>query len=155
MDTRITWQGELAFLATAHDGFEVKLDGASGAGHGAGPMEMLGMALAGCTGMDAISILEKKRQKITRFEVIFHGERAHEHPTRFLKGALDYMVTGHGVDEAAVVRAIELSVTKYCPVYASIRGSFPMAFAYSIYEGEAAGGQTLVAKGEYVPPAAA
>jgi putative redox protein len=155
MDTKITWQTGLAFSATAHDGFHVKMDGTSGPGHGAGPMELLAMAIAGCTGMDAISILQKKRQTVTRFEVSFHGDRAREHPTRFLAAALEYMVTGHGLEEAAVLRAIELSVTKYCPVYASMRGSFPVTFSYTIFEGEAEGAQTLVAEGRYFPPAAA
>jgi hypothetical protein len=69
----------------------------------------------------------------------------------FTRAVIDYEVTGNSVDEAAVVRSIELSALRYCPVQGMLRTVVPMEFRYTIYEGEAQGERTLVKSGVYVP----
>jgi len=136
MQAKVTWQKELQFIGIADSGFPVKLDSHSSPETGVGPLEMVAIALAGCTAMDVISILEKKKEDITSFEVKVDADRAADHPKRFVKAVLQYVVHGHGVDEDALRRAIELSVTKYCSVHAMLKEAFPIALKYSIYEGD-------------------
>jgi putative redox protein len=116
----------------------VVMDGAvenGGLGSGIRPMEALLTSLASCSGMDVISILQKKRQRVTGFTVEVEGQRADEHPRRYVHIALTYVVRGHGVDEAAVARAVELSLTKYCGVTASLNSE--IVSSYRIEEEEA------------------
>ena len=94
----------------------------------------MAVSLAGCTGMDVISILKKKRQTVTDFEVRVDADRASEHPKVFTSAIIDYRVTGHDVDEKAVVRAIQLSAERYCPANAMLRQAFPIKFRYQIFE---------------------
>jgi putative redox protein len=83
---------------------------------GASPMELLLAALAGCTGMDVISILRKKRQEVTSYEVRIHGLRAEEHPKVYKQIIVEHIFSGHNIQELAVQRAIQLSQEKYCGV---------------------------------------
>lgn len=137
MDAKVTWKNGLAFSASADTGYTLDLDAeasAGGAGSGFKPMEMIAIGLAGCTAMDVISILSKKRQQVTAFEVHTHLERAAEHPKVFTRAVIHYQVTGRGVDPAAVLRAIELSTTRYCPAQAMLGRLFPITQTYTIYE---------------------
>ena len=100
MEAKINWKRKLSFTGTADSGFEVPLGTKSSVGgdeDGFLPMELIALGLAGCTGMDVISILQKKRQEITSFEVHVHMERAEEHPKVFTAAAIEYFVTGKGV----------------------------------------------------------
>jgi len=144
VEAKVTWQKELQFVGMADSGFPVKLDSHAGPETGVSPMELVVMALAGCTAMDVISILVKKKMTVTSFEVRVKADRADEHPKRFTKADLEYVIRGRGVDEASVLRAIELSLTQYCAVHATLKDSFPMAIAYSIYEED-----KLVKQGTY------
>lgn len=155
MEAKVTWKENLAFTGWAGSGFEAPLDAkeeAGGTGQGFIPMELIATGLAGCTAMDVISILQKKRQDVTAFEVQVHAERADEHPRVFIHAVIEYFVTGHGVDEKAVVRAIELSSTRYCPGQAMFDGVFPIDLKYHIYEAGENGEQQPVKSGEYSPP---
>ena len=144
MNAKVTWQKELQFVGMADSGFPVKLDSHSSPETGVGPVEMLAIALAGCTAMDVISILVKKKMDVTSFEVKVNADRAADPPKRITKAVLEYVVRGHGVDEVSVRRAIELSVTKYCAVHATLKDSFPIALTYSIYEDD-----QLIKQGTY------
>ncbi len=144
MKAKVTWQKELQFMGMADSGFPIKLDSHSGPETGVGPLEMVTIALAGCTAMDVISILVKKKVDVTGFEVKVNADRAADPPKRITKAVLEYVVRGHGVDEASVRRAIELSVTKYCSVHATLKDSFPIVLTYSIYEGD-----KLIKEGTY------
>ena len=107
----------MQFRAQAGSGHTVLLDAAQHAGgQGAGfvPMELLLAGLAGCSGMDVISILRKKRQNVTGYEVRVRGERAEDHPMVFTAITVEHVVTGRDVSPEAVARAVELSATKYC-----------------------------------------
>ena len=86
--------------------------------------------------MDVISILQKKRQDITGFEVNIAAERATDHPKVFTHVKVEYIVRGHQVDCAAVERAIELSVTKYCPAQAMLAKAVEIEHTYVIHEAQ-------------------
>ncbi len=144
MEAKVTWQKELAFLGTSDSGYPVKLNSPSGPESGTSPVQMVAMALAGCTAMDVISILTKKRQDVTHFEVQVHAERAADHPKVITRAQLEYVVSGHALEEAAVLRAIELSLSKYCSVHAMLSKAFPIEVRYSIYEDEGNGRARLV-----------
>ncbi len=144
MKAKVTWQKELQFVGMADSGFPIKLDSHSSPETGVGPLEMVAIALAGCTAMDVISILVKKKVDVTGFEVKVNADRAADPPKRITKAVLEYVVHGHGVDEASVRRAIELSVTKYCSVHATLKDLFPIGLTYSIYEDD-----KLVKEGTY------
>ncbi len=144
MKAKVTWQQELQFVGMADSGFPVKLDSHSSPETGVSPVEMVAIALAGCTAMDVISILVKKKIEVTGFEVKVNADRSADHPKRITKAVLEYVVRGHDVDEESVRRAIELSVTKYCSVHAMLKDSFPIALHYSIYEAD-----KLVKEGTY------
>lgn len=120
----LTWIKGLQFVAHAeHSGAAIVMDGVAAHGgfeSGVSPMEALLLSLAGCTGMDVISVLLKKRQKVSAFSVEVEGFRADEHPRRYERIALTYHVAGTDVAPAAVERAIELSLGKYCGVTASL-----------------------------------
>lgn len=153
MEAKVTWKGRLTFEAVSDSGFPVHLDtdeAVGGNNNGIRPMELMAMSLAGCTAMDVISILEKKRQQVTGFEVRVQADRASEHPKVFTHAVIEYHVTGHQVDEAAVVRAIELSATRYCPAQGMLARVMPIELRYKIYEDEN-GERRLVKEGEYRP----
>lgn len=152
MEAKTIWQGNLSFVGTADSGFKVPLGSRAEAGGDEGgfrPMELFAIALAGCTAMDVISILSKKRQEITDFEVQVHAQRATEHPKVFTQATIEYLVTGRGVDEAALVRSIELSATRYCPAQAMFEKVFPIELLYSIFEAGEDGERSLVRRGSY------
>ena len=83
-------------------------------------MELLLIALGGCTGADVVSILEKKRQRVTAYEIEVRGERRAEHPRIYTSIEVVHRIRGHKVDPKAVAHAIELSETKYCSVSAML-----------------------------------
>ncbi len=149
MEAKVSWQKELSFVGVADSGFEIKLDSHSGPETGAGPVEMVAISLAGCTAMDVISILNKKQEDVTSFDVKVHADRTSEYPKVITKAVLEYVVVGHKLDEAALIRAIELSMTKYCPVHAMLSKAFPIDIRYSIYE-ETGGENRLVKQANWL-----
>lgn len=152
MEAKVIWHKRLTFTGSADSGFTVPLGGAvevGGDDDGFRPMELLAMGLAGCTAMDVISILGKKRQDVTAFEVKVHAEQAARHPKSFTRAEIEYVITGRSIDEAAVVRSIELSAERYCPAQAMFDKVFPIALKYHIYEAGDHGEATLVLSGEY------
>jgi putative redox protein len=129
MESIARWVDGLKFDGTFSSGYTVVLDSPpehGGNGHGPRPVELLLMGLAGCTGMDVIAILQKKRQKVSSFEVHVSGERRDEHPRTFTKVHVLYDVVGQGVDVDAVRQAVHLSEEKYCSVAAILRQSVPI-----------------------------
>jgi putative redox protein len=100
------------------------------------PLELMLISLAGCTTMDVVSILQKKRQSFTRVRVEASGERADEHPKVYTKIHLTFVVYGAGVKPDAVERAIELSQTKYCPASAMLSHAVEITTSYRIVEGD-------------------
>jgi putative redox protein len=126
MDAKVTWKSGLNFTGKAESGFDVPMDASvdhGGTGLGSSPMELILVGLGGCTAMDVISILQKKRQDVTSFEVVLHGERAADHPKVYTEITMEYIVIGHGVDLESVERAVELSEGKYCSVNGMLKQS--------------------------------
>lgn len=87
-----------------------------GTGYGASPMELILMAVGSCSGMDIVSILEKMRVPYNRFEIMVQGERASNHPRVFTDIEVIYKFWGNEIPEDKVLRAIQLSMEKYCSV---------------------------------------
>jgi len=142
MKVSVNWQGNMTFTGTAPSGFPVQMDADSnfgGTNSGIRPMELIAFGLAGCTAMDIISILQKKRQEVKQFEVRIDAPRSPEYPKVFTRASITYVITGHNVDENAVLRSIELTATKYCPAQIMLERAFPMELHYEIYEEEADG----------------
>ena len=142
-------------MGTAGTGFDVPLgagDAVGGDNDGFRPMELLAVGLAGCTAMDVISILRKKRLDVTDFEVKVNVDREDEHPKVFTGALIEYSVTGHDIDEKAVLRAIELSSTRYCPAQAMFGKLFPITLKYHIYEDQGGEERNLVTSGELLQP---
>ena len=98
------------------------------------PMELLLVALGGCTAVDVVSILKKKRQKVTDYRVEVRGARRDEHPRAFTRIEVRHVVRGRGVSEAAVASAVELSETKYCSVAATLRPGVEIVTTYEVIE---------------------
>jgi putative redox protein len=109
----------LRFTARTGSGHEVVLDD-SGGNAGPRPVEMLLVGQAGCTGMDVMSILQKKRQVVTSYEVAVSAEQRDSQPAIYTRADVLHIVAGPAIDEAAVRRAIALSATKYCSVAAML-----------------------------------
>jgi len=151
MNAKVDWKGRMSFTGSADSGFEVPL-GASpkvgGDDDGFRPMELMAISLAGCTAMDVISILKKKRQEISDFQVTVETERADQHPKVFTSAVIEYHVAGKDIAENAVSRAIELSADTYCPAQAMIGKIIPLTLKYYIYEGEKFSDAKLVIEGQ-------
>jgi putative redox protein len=135
MEAKVFWKNQLSLTTTGSNGLTIPLTANPAVGgdkEGIEPMELVAIGLAGCTALDVISILQKKRQDVTAFEVQVHAERATEFPKVFTNIVIEYIVTGNNVESAAVERSIELSETKYCPVQAMLRDSCNIEHKYSI-----------------------
>ena len=137
MDAALKWQGGMKFIATADSNHNVILDSdpsVGGTDLGSRPMELILEGLAGCTAMDVISIMRKKRQNVTGFEVTAHAERAEQHPKVFTAIEINYIFRGKNIDPKAVERAIELSEQIYCPAQAMLAQIAPIKLSYEIIE---------------------
>ena len=130
----VHYAGDEFFIGTSPSGHSQAID-TKGDRHSAPtPMEMLLTSVAACTAVDVISILQKKRQDVTDYNVEITGERANEHPRKFVKFHIHHIVHGRSVSEKAVADAIELSDTKYCSVAATVRPTAEITTSYEIVE---------------------
>ena len=123
MQSKVVWKGGMAFTGTAGEGYLIPLDAKkSVGGHDLGfrPLQLFAIGLAGCTAMDVISILQKKRQEVSEFTVSTDIKRADEHPRVFTEILITYTISGKAIDRDAVERAVELSETKYCGAQAML-----------------------------------
>ena len=151
MHAKVTWHKGLTFTGKADTGFSVPLGADStvgGENDGFRPMELIATGLAGCTAMDTISILEKKRQQVTAFEVEVLADQAENHPRVFTHIRIEYYLTGKSIDEEAVRRAIQLSAERYCPAQGMLSKVAPIDLGYFIYEAHDQGQTSLVTRGE-------
>jgi putative redox protein len=135
---KVVWKGKMAFEGSSISGFTLPLDtsvDSGGEDNGFRPMELLLVGLAGCTAMDVISILQKKRQDVTNLEVrVVEAERAADHPRIYTHIVLEYVVTGRNIERAAVERSVELSSTKYCSVEAMLSKAAKIEIRITILE---------------------
>ena len=133
LKAKLEWKEKMQFVGQASDSPSVILDNPEGK-TGPTPMEMVLMGVAGCTAMDVISILRKKHADVTGFQVNIRGERAEDHPKRYTKFHVEYILEGKGLSSKDVERSIELSVTKYCSAISSM--SSPVETSYRIVDKE-------------------
>jgi putative redox protein len=137
-EVKVTLEEGMHFVAQADgEAFAIHLDAAAehgGQGLGNSPVKMVLVGLAGCTAMDVISILRKKREEVTGLEVRVRGERAEEHPKVYTRIEVEFIVTGRGVNPASVERSIELSMERYCPVAGMLKSVVPITTSYQIVE---------------------
>ncbi len=117
MKARIQWVEEAQFVAESGSGHAIVIDGpVEGGGRNLGvrPMELVLMGVGACTAYDVVHILKKGRQPVTRCVAELSAERAESEPKVFTKIHVHFVVTGQGLAEAAVKRAVDLSAEKYC-----------------------------------------
>jgi putative redox protein len=151
MNAEVQWKGRLTFTGSADSGFEVPLGShpeVGGDDDGFRPMELMALSLAGCTAMDVISILTKKRQQISDYKVRVETERSDKHPKSFTRASIEYHVAGKDIQESALTRAMELSADTYCPAQAMLGKVIPLELKYFIYEGEKLDSAKLVLEGK-------
>ena len=137
MTVRATLESEMRFDVETGSGHHVILDNAEhegGQNSGPRPMEMLLVALATCAGMDIISILRKKRQEITAYELRVQGMRAEVHPKVFLDITVEHFFTGHNIRPEAVERAIVLTEDRYCGASAMLSKTATINHTFHIIE---------------------
>ncbi len=151
MNAKVHWKGRMSFTGSADSGFEVQLGSnpeVGGDNDGFRPMELMAISLAGCTAMDVISILKKKRQEVSDFQVKVETDRAVQHPKVFTSAVIEYHVAGKDISESAVSRAMELSADSYCPAQAMLGEIIPLTLKYFIYEGDKFGDAKPIIEGQ-------
>lgn len=139
MKTTIKWVEGLQFIGESESGHKIVMDSdieSGGTNKGMKPTELLLIALGGCSGMDVISLLQKKRQQIKGLEINVKGDKAENYPKKFTNIEIEYVVSGVNISEEAVARSIELSMEKYCSVKASLEGVSKITSTYRIIQVE-------------------
>ena len=122
------------FVAETGSGHHMILDDAAGAS-GAKPIELVAVALAGCTAFDVVTMLRQKhRQKLTGYEVLVEADQAERPPQVFTTVRIRHVLTGYAIQKDAVEQAIRLSEEKYCSVGAMIQKSAQFDTQYEIHE---------------------
>lgn len=126
VDVNVHWTGEMRFVGESVDtGHSLVMDADpehGGRNTGFRPIHLLLVALGGCTGMDVISIMKKKRQEVTGLTINIGGERrVIEDPHVYTRISVEYVFKGNKLSEGAVERAVKLSEEKYCSVMATLR----------------------------------
>ena len=135
MQAKVKWVQGLQFVGKSGTDHEIVMDADNkygGTDKGMRPMEMLLVAAGGCSGMDVASILQKKRQQVSDFEVNVSGTQEVNDPHKFTGIELEYIITGKDIQEVAVKKAIESSMEKYCSVKATLEGVAKVTYRYKI-----------------------
>jgi len=129
---RLRYAGGEAFVAESQSGHAIVSSFAHDKVTAPTPMELVLIALGGCTGSDVVSILEKKRQRVTGYEIEVRAERRAEHPRIYTSIEVVHRLRGHNIDPKAVAHAIELSDTKYCSVSGMLSAAAKITTRYEI-----------------------
>ena len=129
--TKVSWLKDRHFVGTDSNNHSVVLSGQKN-GIGVSPSETLLIALAACSSVDIVEILEKKRKKLTLLEVTASGEQDPDPPWAYRKIHVIYRLGGQGLTDKAVAQAIQLSQDKYCSVAATVRGVARLTYEYEI-----------------------
>lgn len=137
MQARIKWVQDATFLGESGSGHAVVMDGPpdhGGRNLGVRPMEMLLLGMGGCTAFDVVSILRKSRQPITDCVAEIEAERAGQDPKIFTRIHVHFVVTGDGLDDKRVARAVSLSADKYCSASIMLGKTAEITHDYEIRE---------------------
>ena len=127
ISAQLNWTDGMQFVARAGDGPAVVLDSSDG-GSGPSPMELVLIGVAGCTAIDVIMIMQKKRVDVIDFQVNISGARADDHPRRYTKIHIEYVLSGRDIKPNAVEQAIQLSEEKYCSASASLNADIDSSY---------------------------
>ena len=133
LNASVTWVEDRRFVGSASSGHAIVLDG-SAEKQGSSPMELLLIGMAGCTAYDVISILEKKRQRVTGLRVSARAERAEDPPRVYTKIEVEYLLRGRGIKPKAVEDAIRLSKETYCSASIMLAKTAQITTSYRIEE---------------------
>ena len=130
----VKWAGDDLFIGTPPSGHALTIDMKGDRRAAYSPLEMLLVSVAACTAGDVISILEKKRQKVTAYDVQVSGTRVDDHPRKFIAFHVHHIVQGRSVSEKAVADAVKLSDEKYCSVAATVRPTATITTSYEVID---------------------
>jgi putative redox protein len=132
---KVTWFGGKQFVGVDSSKHSVVLSSQDEAnGTGMKPSDLLLVAIAGCSAVDVVGILNKKRQDLRGLEIIINGEQDQDPPWTFRRIELEFVVSGKGLKEKAVADAIQIAEEKYCSVSATVRGVAEVITSYRIVE---------------------
>ncbi len=136
----VRWNGDRRFVAADEHGHSIVMDSPKAEYVGMRPMDVLLAGLAGCTAMDVVSIMEKKRETVTAMTVTVTGVQRDEYPTRWQTIHVEYVFTGVGIKEASAARSVELSEEKYCAVRGSLAPEIELTSSFRVLEDPACEG---------------
>ena len=122
------WIADMRFSLQDRNGYSIQMskpDGVNGA-------DLLPMSLIGCAAWDIVAILVKQRQQITGLRVVAQSLREEQPPWRFLKIHVHYLVSGVHIRPDSIQRAVHLTETKYCAIFATLRGAVEITSDYEI-----------------------
>jgi putative redox protein len=125
----------LSFIGKSETNHWIAIDGPmkfGGSEAASRPKELLLLSLGSCTASDVASILNKKKIKLTKFEINLDAEEAEEHPKVFTKIHIEFIFQGENLDPKQLERAIELSDSKYCPITSMLRPNVEIITSYKI-----------------------
>ena len=137
MKARVKWVQDVMFVGESGSGHTVVMDGAPEAGGrnlGLRPMELVLLGVGGCTSFDVVSILKKQRQNVADCVAEMQAERADTDPKVFTKIHIHFIITGKGLKDEQVKRAIELSADKYCSASIMLKPKVEITHDYEIVE---------------------
>jgi putative redox protein len=138
VQAKVKWIDGLQFVGQSGSGHAIVMDAGKdatgGADTGMRPMELLLIGLGGCSGMDVASVLQKKKQQISGVEANVLGQKAEDHPQKYTAIEIEFVVTGKNISEDAVSKAVELSMTKYCSVKATLESTAKVSYSYRIVQ---------------------
>lgn len=133
-EINVKWEGNMKFV-TNIDGHNLILDATEDVGgnnEGPRPKALVMVALAGCTGMDVVSILKKMKVDVTYFNLKVEGDINEEHPKKYNAMKVIYEFKGHNLSYEKVEKAVNLSIDKYCGVNANLREAMEMEYEIKI-----------------------
>jgi len=131
----VHFAGNDLFIGITPSGHALTLDTNHERNAAPSPMELLLLALGSCTGVDVVSILQKKRETVIDYRVEVRGERREDQPRSYKRMEVHHIVRGRNISEKSVMQAIELSEAKYCSVAATLRPTAEIVSSYEIIEG--------------------
>lgn len=137
MKARVKWLDHMSFVGESGSGHSVVMDGSpdhGGRNLGIRPMEMVLIGLGGCTAFDVALMLQKSRQNVVDIEVLLDSERSTEIPAVFTHIKVHFVVSGIGLSEKQVARAVSLSAEKYCSASKMLEKSAEITHSHEIVE---------------------
>jgi putative redox protein len=131
----VQFAGDDLFIGVSPSGHAITIDTDRARNSAPSPVELLLLALGSCSGVDVVSILQKKRQSLSHYRIEVRGERREEHPRSYSRMEVHHIVTGRNISERSLAQAIELSEQKYCSVAATLRPTAEIVSSFEIIEG--------------------